>query len=106
MLGRGLAPFGGKPACFSELGYLSPDGFSAPLPANFAWGQNTSVAEQASWLADAATRAAQSGRVRLMIVWNVDFTLDTADDPQGGYAMIRPDGSCPACDALGTVMRR
>ncbi len=106
MLGRGLAPFGGKPACFSELGYLSPEGFSSPLPANFAWGQNTSVSEQASWLADAATRAAQSGRVRLMIVWNVDFTMYTADDPQGGYAMIRPDGSCPACSALGTVMRR
>ncbi|MBE2267048.1 MAG: hypothetical protein IAE80_02365 [Anaerolinea sp.] len=106
MLGRGLAPFGGKPACWTELGYLTPAGYSTPLPANFAWGQNTTVAQQASWLADAAVRSAQSGRVRLMIVWNVDFSLYTADDPQGGYAMLRPDGSCPACDALGTVMRR
>ena len=40
-----------------------------------------------------------------MIVWNVDFTRwDT--DPMGGYAMLRPDGSCPACDTLGAVMRR
>ena len=22
------------------------------------------------------------------------------DDPQGGYAMIRPGGGCPACDAM------
>lgn len=106
MLSRGLSPFGGKPACWTELGYLSPQGFNTPLPANFAWGQNTTVAQQAAWLADAAARSAQSGRVRLMIVWNVDFTLYTADDPQGGYAMLRPDGSCPACDTLGTVMRR
>ena len=106
MLGRGLAPFGGKPACWTELGYLTPQGYSQPLPGNFAWGQNTTVAQQAAWLADAAVRSAQSGRVRLMIVWNVDFTLYTADDPQGGYAMARPDGSCPSCDTLGTVMRR
>lgn len=106
MLGRGLAPFGGKPVCWTELGYLSPQGFSSPLPANFAWGANTTVAQQAAWLADAAARSAQSGRVRLMIVWNVDFRMYSADDPQGGYAMIRPDGSCAACSALGTVMRR
>lgn len=105
MLGRGYSPFGGKPVCWTELGYLSPDGFSQPLPANFAWGQNTSVQEQAAWLAEAATLSAQSARVRLMIVFNVDFPFYTADDPQGGYAIFRPDGSCPACDTLGAVMR-
>lgn len=104
MLGRGFAPFGGKPVCFTELGYLSPEGFGTPLPGNFAWAQNTSVAEHAAWLAEAASIAAQSGRVRLMIVWNVDFPFYTADDPMGGYAMFRPDGSCPACDSLGRVM--
>jgi hypothetical protein len=31
----------------------------------------------------------------------VDFTqYDVSGDPQAGYAMVRPDGSCPACDAL------
>ncbi|MBL8134759.1 MAG: hypothetical protein JNL42_23060 [Anaerolineae bacterium] len=106
MLNRGYSPFGGKPVCFTELGYLSPEGFSSPLPGGFAWAQNTSLAEHASWLAEAAALAAQSGRVRLMIVWNVDFPLFTATDPMGGYAMIRPGGGCPACDSLGTVMRR
>ncbi|MBK8026419.1 MAG: hypothetical protein IPK19_34785 [Chloroflexi bacterium] len=106
MLNRGYSPFGGKPVCFTELGFLSPEGFSTPLPGSFAWAQNTSVAEHAAWLAEAAALAAQSGRVRLMIVWNVDFPEFTASDPMGGYAMLRPGGACPACDTLGTVMRR
>ena len=106
MLQRGYAPFGGKPVCFTELGFLSPEGFNTPLPGNFAWAANTSVQEHATWLAEAASRAAQSGQVRLMIVWNVDFPFYTADDPMGGYAMFRPDGSCPACDTLGSVMGR
>lgn len=106
MLSRGYSPFGGKPVCFTELGYLSPQGFSTPLPGNFAWAQNTTVAQHAQWLADAATLAAQSGKVRIMIVWNVDFPFYTATDPMGGYAMFRPDGSCPACDTLGAVMKK
>jgi hypothetical protein len=105
MLNRGYSPFGGKPVCFTELGYLSPDGYPTPLPANFAWGQNTSAQEQATWLAEAAALAAQSGKVRLMIVFNVDYAFYTADDPQGGYAIFRPGNACPACDTLGTVMR-
>jgi hypothetical protein len=99
---RGLNPFGGKRGCFTELGYLSPEGYG-PLPGGFAWASKTTVAQQAQWLAEAASRAANSGRIRLMIVFNVDFTL-YGDDPQGGYAIIRPDGSCPACETLGRVM--
>ena len=48
--------------------------------------------------------AARSGRVRLMIVWNVDYTYFTPSDPIGGYAILRPDGSCPACETLSAVM--
>lgn len=89
---------GAKPICFTELGYLTPEGYP-PLDPYFSWGANTSVAEHAAWLADAAALLSQSGRVRMMIVWNVDFTV-YGSDPQGGFAMLRPDGSCPACDAL------
>jgi hypothetical protein len=103
MLSRGYAPFGGKPVCFTELGYLSPQGFNEPLPGAFAWAANTTVAQQAEWLAAAAAASAQSGRVRMMIVWNVDFPFWGAD-PAGGYAIRRPDGSCPACSALASVM--
>lgn len=95
--------FGGaRQVCFTELGYLSGDGFDS-LPANFSWAADTSLAEQAQWLAEAASLSASSGKVRLMIVYNVDFT-QYGDDPQAGYAMIRPDGSCPACDTLRAVM--
>ncbi len=94
--------FGGaRPLCFTELGYLSPEGYG-PLPGGFAWAGNVTVAQQAEWLAQAARLAASSGRVRLMIIWNVDFTGYGAD-PVGGYAIVRPDGSCPACDALAAA---
>lgn len=101
-IARGLNPFGGKRGCFTELGYLSPQGYG-PLPGGFAWAANVTVQQQAQWLAEAALRSAQSGRIRLMIVFNVDFTY-YGDDPQAGYAIIRPDGSCPACETLGRVM--
>ncbi len=42
--------------------------------------------------------------VRLMIVFNVDFSTYGAD-PQAGYAIIRPDGTCPACTALAGVLQ-
>jgi len=95
--------FGGaRPLCFTELGYVTPEGY-APLPAGFEWGQDNTVAEQAQWLARAAQLSASSGRVRLMIVWNVDFTTYGAD-PAAGYAIVRPGGGCPACQALDAVM--
>ncbi len=103
MLNRALAGFPGKQACFTELGYLSPEGYGA-LPGGFAWAQNVTVAQQAQWLAEAAVLSARSGRVRLMIVWNVDFPFFTGTDPMGGYAIIRPGGGCPACATLGSVM--
>lgn len=106
MIQRAAFPFRQMniPLCFSEMGYLSPDGYG-PLPSGFAWAQNTSVEEQAEWLRDAITIAAQmsSVRVALIIVWNVDFDVYTEDDPQGGYAIIRPDGSCPACETIGSL---
>jgi hypothetical protein len=95
--------FGGtRPICFTELGYLTGEGYG-PLPSFFAWAQNTTLAQQAQWLAEAASLSASSGRVRLMTIWNVDFTLYGAD-PQAGYAIVRADGSCPACAALDAVM--
>jgi hypothetical protein len=105
MLARGFNPFN-KPVCWTELGYLSGEGFNTPIPAGFAWANNTTVAQHAAWLAEAASLSAQSGRVRLMIIWNVDFPFFTATDPMGGYAMIRPGGGCPACDTVGRVMGR
>ena len=54
---------------------------------------------EVAWLAEAAQLSRNSGVVRMMIVFNVDFTFYGAD-PQAGYAIIRPNGDCPACRAL------
>ena len=90
--------------CLTEFGYLTADGFDG-LPSGFSWAAGTSLDEQAAWLAEAAQIAKNSGYVRLAIVFNLDFVKYELDgDPQAGYAIIRPDGSCPACSRLGDVM--
>lgn len=100
MLNRALASFPGKQACFTELGYLSPEGYG-PLPGNFAWAANTTVAQQAQWLGQAVSAARAGGRVRLLFVFNIDFKYYGQDDPQAGYAIIRQGGGCPACGSIG-----
>ena len=98
--------FGGsRKVCFTELGYVSSDGYSG-LPPNFSWAKDTSVGEHAQWLAEAVSLSANSGRVRMLIVFNIDFTLYSDTDPQAGYAMLRPNGQCPACDTIRAVMGR
>ncbi|MEO8607835.1 MAG: LysM domain-containing protein, partial [Chloroflexota bacterium] len=94
--------FPSKPLCFTELGYLSAEGYPA-LPAAFSWAANVTAQDQAVWLAEAASLSKAQGRVRLMIIWNVDSTTYGAD-PQAGYAMIRPNNTCNACVTLGAVM--
>lgn len=95
--------FGGsRQLCFTELGYLSGQDYGG-LPGGFAWAGSTTIAQHAGWLAEATSLAASSGKTRLLIVFNVDFTTFNAD-PQAGFAMIRKDGSCPACETLRQVM--
>jgi LysM repeat protein len=95
--------FPGKPLCFTEIGYLSGEGYGE-LPGGFSWASDTSVAEQAEWLASSATLARSSGLVRLFIIWNVDSTL-YGEDPQAGYAIVRPDNTCPACNAIRAALQ-
>lgn len=97
---------GAKPLCFTELGYLAgaeyPD--LAQTAPGFAWAANTTVTQQAQWLAEVTGLAkASNGQIRLLIVFNVDLQTGGAD-PQSGYAIVRPDGSCPACETLAAVM--
>jgi hypothetical protein len=88
------------PICVTELGYLTPEGYP-PLPGGFAWAGRTTLAQQAAWLAGAANilETYEPMPVQLMIIWNIDFTRYD-DDPMAGYAIIRADGTCPACAAL------
>lgn len=94
--------FPNKPLCFTELGYLSPDGLGS-LPPGAEWAANTSAQEQAQWLAQAATISRDSGIVRLMIVWNVDAPFTPAN-PMAGWAIIRADNQCLPCATLRNAM--
>ena len=51
--------FGGaRPLCFTELGYVSPEGFG-PLPGGFAWGQTPpSRSRRRGWTRRCSWRAA------------------------------------------------
>lgn len=102
MINLYASTFPGKPLCFTELGYVSGEGFG-PLPPGFAWAADTSVQEHAEWLNGAVRIARSRSDIRLLIVWNVDFTRYD-NDPMAGYAIIRPDGTCPACATLRSAM--
>jgi uncharacterized protein YraI len=97
--------FGGKvPVCWTELGYVTGEGIGA-LPGGFSWGSGISLANQAQWLARAVQLSASSGKVRLMIIWNMDFR-QWNDDPQAGFSIFRPNGQCPACGPIKAAMGR
>jgi len=95
---------GKKQLCFTELGYLSGQEWGY-VPAGFLWKPpyNLTVAEQAQFMADAVRISKAQGKTRLLIIFNVDFTVWT-DDPQAGYAILRPNNTCPACDSVKAVM--
>lgn len=96
--------FGGsKQLFYTELGYASQEGVPT-FPDSLFWARETTDAQQAAWLAEAVQLARESGIVRGVIIWNIDF-MRYFDDPQDGFAIIRPGGVCPACDALRMVMR-
>lgn len=96
--------FGGARKLFyTEMGYASQEGL-AVFSDDFAWARGTNNAQQAAWLAEAVSLSRSTGMVRNIIVWNIDFPR-YGYDPQDGYAIIRPDGSCPACDTLRAAMQ-
>lgn len=94
---------GALPVCITEFGYVTGEGLGS-LPEAFSWGSTNTLANQAAWLGEGASLARNLGWVRLMIIWNVGFTT-WGSDPQAGYSIIRPDGSCPACSTLSAAVR-
>lgn len=105
MLDLYSSTFGGaRPVCWTELGYGTPEGYGVGAPAGFEWLGDNTLQEHAQWLGEAAQLSRSSGKVRLMIVWNVNYT-STAPDPSGMYAIVRPGGTCPACQNLANAMQ-
>ncbi len=102
---RAAAPFdGAKPLCFTRFGYLAPEGL-APLPPEYTWAQNTTLAQQARWLMDAVGLTMADARVRLLILFSLDSSAFGEGSPEAGYALIRPDESCPACETLAELLK-
>ena len=95
-----------RPLCFTELGYLTAEGYPAlaETAPDFSWAAHTTLQNQADWLAAAAAIGQANDNVEMIIVWNVDF-MEYGNDPHAGYAIVRPGGSCPACETLAAVMR-
>jgi hypothetical protein len=91
------------PLCYTEIGYLSPQGFDQSLSVarafGFLWAEDITAGNQAEWLEEALLLSCRSGKVQLFIVWNVGFEA-YGPDPQAGYSILRPDGDCPACQTL------
>jgi hypothetical protein len=87
---------------YTEMGYASQEGLPT-FSDHFGWARGINNAQQASWLAEAVQLSINTGMVRCIIVWNIDFAR-YGQDPQDGYAIIRPGGSCPACDSLHNVL--
>jgi hypothetical protein len=94
---------GARKLFYTEMGYASQEGVATFADA-FGWARGTMNAQQASWLTEAAQLGASTGMVRCIIVWNVDYTARYGDDPQDGFAIIRPGGACPACDSLHNLL--
>ena len=100
---------GARSICLTEIGYLSGEEWGY-LPSAFSWNPaspvNMSVAQHADYLGQAVTLARQTGNIRLMIIFNVDFAIlkSMEDDPQAGYSLIRPNQSCPACSTISAAM--
>ncbi len=95
--------FGGARKLFyTEMGYASQEGVPTFSDA-FGWARGTNNAQQAAWLAEAVQLSINTGMVRCIIVWNIDFTRYGAD-PQDGFAIIRPGGGCPACETLHNLL--
>jgi hypothetical protein len=96
--------FPGEQLCFTELGYLSPEGYGT-LGQAFNWAQNTTAEQQAEYLTRAVVLSRQNQRIRMLIVWNVNATQYNDNDPQAGWAIIRPGGTCLACTSLAGAMQ-
>jgi len=96
---RAAAPFADAniPLCLTGIGYASADGY--PDAANYGIGRN-SITQQAKWLRDAVLVASDDGRFELIIVYNIDSIGDAI---RGSWAIIRADGTCPACKAVGSL---
>jgi len=96
--------FGGtRRLAFTMFGYLSPGGYGK-LPDAFLWAANTTAANQAAWISEAVQLSIGSGKVGMIVIYNMDSTEWGGYRIGGGYAIMRPNDSCPTCEALRQLL--
>lgn len=88
---------------YTEMGYASQEGVPR-FDDQFAWAREIDNAEQAAWLAESVQLSLDTGMVGAIMIWNVDFNRRYGSDPQDGFAIVRANGYCPACEALHAVL--
>ena len=82
--------FGGTRKLFyTEMGYASQEGVPA-FSDWFGWARGTNTAQQAAWLAEAVGLSINTGMVRCIIVWNIDF-VRYGYDPQDTLSNVVVD---------------
>ena len=103
MIERAVVPFESQdiPLCFTGLGYLSAEGYAGSWTETFAWSKGITLRSKPngcampSWLPKTTV-------VALIIVENAG-DVSGANDPTSGWSIIRPDNTCPACQAIGLL---
>ena len=55
--------------------------------------------------ADAIRLSQEGTQVRLVIIWSLNAAYFGGGSPEAGYAIIRPDGTCPACDLIEPLLK-
>lgn len=93
--------------CFTEIGFATDDEFDLTFAqvgaTSFLFAEGISDRDQAAWLEEAVLLSCRSGKVKLFIVWNIDYT-EYGRDPQAAYAIMRPDEDCPSCETLSRAV--
>ena len=88
------------PMCLSEYGYMVPG--DAALSSAFDWARRTSEEDRAEWLAKGIRIAAELSNIRvaMVMIFRVDAAGNSVEDL---YAIVQPDGTCLACDAIAEL---
>jgi len=112
MLERAYEPFSesGLPLCITSLGYASAEGLGDFVLEGFDWARETTAAQQGEWTAGAIAQMAAEPDipVEMAMLWRINpYIIPTGDidmmDIAAYFSIIRPDGSCAACDALAAL---
>ena len=92
-----------RPGCVTEFGYALP--INGQTPKGFDWAMKHTPERQIQVLLDGMRWAKQSGTVRLVILWNLNFD-GPVGDPNVPYALVRERFESPAVLAIQSAINQ